>query len=191
MGHSPAAKTATHKKIVTIAARRLRQQGLDGLALADVMKEAGLTMGGFYKHFESRDHLVVEALAEAFGSWRRNANAAAAGGPRFTYSKLVDDYLSESHRDNPGGGCPVSALAGDLARTSPPARALITTKIQEDLNTLGALFKTTEAAARSKAVFTYCALAGAIAMSRAVSDPALSREILRTVAARLKALPES
>src|ERR1700724_4543993 len=110
MGYSKAQKARTHKRIVSIASKRFREKGLAGFGIAELMKEVGLTVGGFYKHFDSRDDLVAEALRSAFGTWRRQSDAAAHGGPPLTYAKLVDDYLNETHRDHPGSGCPIGAL---------------------------------------------------------------------------------
>ena len=154
------------------------------------MKEAGLTVGGFYKHFDSRDHLVAEALGSALETWKRRADAAAAGGPPFTYESLIKDYLSEAHRDHPGAGCPIGALAGDLARTDERTRAVVTRQIAEQIellaNLIGETSKKEKRAARAWAILTYCALVGAISMARAVSDEQLSREILKTVAELLR-----
>src|SRR3981189_2330760 len=102
MGHSRADKNKTHKRIVKIAARRFREDGLAGVGIAELMKEAGLTVGGFYKHFDSRDDLVAEAVSSAFGGWDRRMDAAASGGAPVSYAKLIDDYLNEAHRDDPG-----------------------------------------------------------------------------------------
>jgi TetR/AcrR family transcriptional regulator, transcriptional repressor for nem operon len=154
------------------------------------MKEAGLTVGGFYKHFNSRDDLVAEAVGSALGRWKRQMDAAVSGGPPVTYDALVDSYLSEAHRDHPGTGCPVGALAEDIARSGKQARALVTRQIHGDIELLATLIRDTneknKGAARSRAILTYCALVGAIAVARAVSDEQLSREILKTVAVRLK-----
>src|ERR1700752_412029 len=122
MRHSKAEKAKTHRRIVTIASKRFREKGLAGIGIADLMQEAGLTVGGFYKHFKSRDDLVAEAVGAALGSWKRRADAAASGGPPLTYEELVDDYLSEAHRDDLGTGCPVGALAGDIARSGKRTR---------------------------------------------------------------------
>ena len=83
MGHSRADKEKTHKRIVKIAARRFREEGLAGVGIAELMKEAGLTVGGFYKHFNSRDDLVAEAVSSALGTWKRQKDAAASGGRRY------------------------------------------------------------------------------------------------------------
>ena len=195
MGHSRSSKTKTHKRIVQIASKRFREEGLAGVGIADLMKEAGLTVGGFYKHFKSRDDLVAEAVGSALGVWKRQVDAASSGGPPVTYESLVDDYLSEAHRNHPGTGCPVSALAGDIARSDKRTRALVTRQIRDNIELLATLIRDTnrndqdqkdKGTARSQAVLTYCALVGAIGVARAVSDERLSSEILKTVAQFLK-----
>ena len=192
MGYSQAQKEKTHKRIVAIASKRFREEGLAGIGIADLMKEAGLTVGGFYKHFNSRDALVAEAVGSALELWKRQVDATASGGTPVTYESLVDEYLSEAHRNHPGTGCPVGALAGDLARSDKRTRALVSRKIRDNIQLLATLIrntnKTDRRSARSQAVFTYCALVGAIGMARAVSDDELSREILKTAAQRLKNL---
>ena len=80
MGYSKAQKARTHKRIVAIASKRFREKGLAGLGIAELMKEAGLTVGGFYKHFDSRDDLVAEAVNSAFGGWKRRVEAAKSSG---------------------------------------------------------------------------------------------------------------
>jgi TetR/AcrR family transcriptional repressor of nem operon len=190
MGHSKVEKAKTHKRIVGIASKRFREEGLAGIGLADLMKEAGLTVGGFYKHFKSRDALVAEAVGSALGTWKDRLDAAAAGGPPVTYESLIDNYLSEAHRDHPGTGCPVGALAGDIARSDKRIRAVVTRKIREDIELVATLIRGTnekgKSAARGQAMLTYCALVGAIGVARAVSDKQLSREIMKTVARLLK-----
>jgi TetR/AcrR family transcriptional repressor of nem operon len=190
MRHSKTEKANTHKRIVTLAAKKFREQGLAGIGIADLMKEADLTVGGFYKHFDSRDALVAEAIGSALEMWKDRIDAAAAGGPRVSYKSLVDDYLSEAHRDHPGTGCPVGALAGDLARSDKRTRAVATRKIRDNVELLATLIrdsnKTDRDTARSRAVMTYCAMVGAISMARTVSDKEFSREILKTVALHLK-----
>ncbi len=190
MGHSEAEKAKTHKRIVAIASKRFREDGLTGVGIAELMKEAGLTVGGFYKHFTSRDALVAEAVGSALGVWKRQVDAAASGGPPVTYESLVDDYLSEAHRNHPGTGCPVGALAGDIARSDKRTRALVTRQIRDNIELVATLIRDTnekdKGTVRSHAVLTYYALVGAIGVARAVSDEQFSREILKTVAQILK-----
>jgi TetR/AcrR family transcriptional repressor of nem operon len=195
MRHSKAEKAKTHKRIVAIASKRFREEGLAGIGIADLMKEAGLTVGGFYKHFKSRDELVAEAVGSALGVWKHQVDAAASGGPSVTFASLVDDYLSEAHRNHPGTGCPVSAFAGDIARSDKRTRALVTRQIRENMALVATLILDTnqkdqdekdKSTARAQAALTYCALVGAMGVARAVSDEQLSREILETVAQLLK-----
>jgi TetR/AcrR family transcriptional repressor of nem operon len=200
MGHSKVEKAKTHKRIVAIASQRFREEGLAGVGIAELMKQAGLTVGGFYKHFESRNDLVAEALISALETWKRQVNAAASGGPPVTYQSLVDDYLSEAHRNHPGTGCPVSALAGDIARSDKQTRALVTGKIRDNIELIANLVRDTsqpdkrakgkrqsdQGVIRAHAILTYCALVGGISVARAVSDEQLSQEILKTVAQLLK-----
>jgi TetR/AcrR family transcriptional repressor of nem operon len=189
MGHSRAEKAKTHKRIVAIAAKRFREKGLAGFGIAELMKEAGLTVGGFYKHFDSRDDLVAEAVSSAFGNWKRKVDAAASGGPALSYEKLIQDYLDEAHRDNPGAGCAYSALAPEIARSDKKTRAVTSEQVRNDIDLIAGLLPVEdERTARSKAIVTFSALVGAMSLARAVSDEALSREILRTVDEHLKRL---
>ena len=187
MGHSRADKNKTHKRIVKIAARRFREEGLAGVGIAELMKEAGLTVGGFYKHFNSRDDLVAEAVSSAFGGWKRRVDAAKSGGPPASYEKLIDDYLNEAHRDNPGTGCAFSALAPEIARSDKRTRALTSEQVRNDIQLIAALRPAKDKrTSRSRAILTFSALVGAMSLARAVSDEALSRELLKTVAELLK-----
>jgi TetR/AcrR family transcriptional regulator, transcriptional repressor for nem operon len=192
MRHSKDEKARTHKRIVAIASKKFREEGLVGIGIADLMKEAGLTVGGFYKHFKSRDALVAEAVGSALEMWKDQLEAAASGGPPVTYESLLDNYLSEAHRNDPGTGCPVSALAPDLARSDKSTRALVTRKIGDNIKVLETLIrdrkKKDKGTTRSQAILAYCALVGAMGMARAVSDKQLSREILKVVAQRLNNL---
>ena len=189
MGHSRAEKAKTHKRIVSIASKKFREEGLAGVGIAALMKEAGLTVGGFYKHFHSRDDLVAEAVSSAFGGWKRRVDAAASGGPSVSLAKLIDDYLNAAHRDDPGTGCAFSALAPEIARSDKRTRALTTEQIRNDIELITGLIPGRDAhAVRSQAILTFSALVGAMSLARAVSHKALSHEILKTVAELLKNL---
>ena len=187
MGHSKAQKTKTHKRIISIASNRFREKGLARVGIAELMKEAGLTVGGFYKHFDSRDDLVAEAVSSAFGGWKRRVDAAKAGGPSVSLAKLIDDYLDEAHRDNPGTGCAFSALAPEIARSDKQTRALTSEQVRNDIQLIAGLLPGKDKSrARSRAILTFSALVGAMSLARAVSDEGLSREILETVGQFLK-----
>src|SRR5258708_27360325 len=101
MGYSKAEKAKTHKRIVAIASKRFREEGLGGVGIADLMKEAGLTLGGFYQHFHARDDLVAEAVGSALGAWRRRLDAAASSGPPVNYKALCYNYFIEAQRQQP------------------------------------------------------------------------------------------
>jgi TetR/AcrR family transcriptional repressor of nem operon len=187
LGHSRAEKTKTHERIVSIAARKFREQGLAGVGIAELMKEAGLTVGGFYKHFDSRDDLVAEAVSSAFGGWQRRVDAAASGGPSVSLARLIDDYLNEAHRDDPGTGCAFSALAPEIARSDERTRSLTSEQVRNDIQLIATLLPGRDKrTARSQAILTFSALVGAMSLARAVSDETLSREILETVGKHLK-----
>jgi TetR/AcrR family transcriptional repressor of nem operon len=187
MGYSQAQKEKTHKRIVSIASKRFREKGLAEFGIAELMKEAGLTVGGFYKHFDSRDALVTEALSDAFGVWQRQKAATTSHGRPLSFERLIDDYVSDVHRRNPGAGCAFSALAPEIARSDKRTRALTTDQVKADLELLAGLLPGKDKPqARSRAILTFSALVGAMSLARAVSDEALSREILKTVADILK-----
>jgi TetR/AcrR family transcriptional regulator, transcriptional repressor for nem operon len=173
MGYSKSDKAETHSRIVRVAAKRFRERGLEGIGVADVMKEAGVTVGGFYKHFGSRDELVVEALATAF----KDLDVWEERTPDMAH--LLQNYLTEAHRDAPGTGCAIGALLGDITRGSKSARALYTERVKRSLPFFSALLPSSHRSdKRRRALLILSALLGALNLSRAVSDPNLSREIL-------------
>ena len=174
MGYSKSDKAETHTRIVSVAAKRFRELGLEGIGVADVMKEAGVTVGGFYKHFTSRDELVVEALATAFQDldrWEEHTD---------TLTKGLTTYLSEEHRDGPGTGCALGAFLGDMSRASRSAKAVYTARLKRTLAySTGLVRADGNSDRRARAILTISAMLGAINLSRAVSDPNLSRDILQ------------
>jgi TetR/AcrR family transcriptional regulator, transcriptional repressor for nem operon len=187
MGHSRTEKAKTHKRIVSIASKRFREKGLAGFGIAELMKEAGLTVGGFYKHFGSRDDLVAEAVNSAFGGWQRQLDAANSGGPSVSVAKLIDDYLNKAHRDNPGSGCAFSALAPEIARSDKRTRALTSEQVRNDIQLMATLLPGRgKRPARSIAILIVSALVGAMSLARAVSDEELSLEILEAGGELLK-----
>ena len=141
------------------------------------MKEAGLTVGGFSTNtFRSRGEQMAEALSDAFGVWQRQKETAEARGHPLSFENLIDDYVSDVHRKNPGAGCAFSALAPEIARSDKRTRALTSDQAKADIELLAGLLPGKDKrAARSKAILTFSALVGAMSLAQAVSDEALSR----------------
>lgn len=186
MGHSQAEKAASRARIVEVAARRFRERGLDGIGLAEVMEEAGMTVGGFYRHFSSRDELVTEALIASFATLDAWEDATDGIG------QAVKTYLSEIHRDEIGIGCPLAALVSDVGRSDEATREAYTERVKRTLEYAENLIDLGDAKARrSRAMLQLSACIGALGLSRAVSDLDLSRAILQGVTDELLAvLPE-
>ena len=174
MGHSQADKIATHQRIVDVAAKRFRELGIEGISIADLMKEAGLTVGGFYKHFSSREELVAVAFEHALRDsdpWE----ASIATAPR----QAMRTYISETHRDTVATGCPISALANDMSRSTDETREIYTNRVRHILEQISkAVPAENSASKRSEAALIFSACVGSIALSRAASDPKLSKQIL-------------
>ena len=191
MGHSKAEKAQSHDRIVSTAATRFRQVGVDGIGLADLMKEAGLTHGGFYRHFASRDELVAEAVERALHEGSKGAFEAVAKsrlGKQALLFALIDWYLGTGHRDDLATSCAVTSLAGDVARGNERTRAAYTRQVGAYLELFAQLIAGAKPRARRvKAVAAWTTLVGAVSMARAVNDDKLSREILKTAAEDLKA----
>lgn len=182
MGHSQVEKQRTHARIVDIASRRLREKGLDGIGVADLMKEAGMTVGGFYKHFASRDELVAEAIDAAFEGYEQRLEARGVTPADLSLDEALTSYLSVSHRDNPGEGCAFTALSGDIGRSNDKTRQVATARFRRNTDLMTGRMKDQDAtAARQKALLTVCAMAGAVGFARLVDDEALSEEILAVV----------
>jgi TetR/AcrR family transcriptional repressor of nem operon len=189
MGSSQADKAASHERIVNAAAARIRRDGVNGLGVAELMKEAGLTHGGFYRHFESRDELVAEAVECAIAQGSERALKAAARGGKAGFTAIVDGYLSAAHRDQPESGCAVAGLAEDVARTDDRTRAAYGRQVEKYIDVLAGLTPSAgRKAARREAYLMLSALVGALAMARAVGDDALSNQILSETASALKGL---
>src|SRR3954471_18028525 len=153
MRYSKEHKAETHARIVKKASVRLRERGAHGIGVADLMKEAGLTHGGFYAHFASRDALVVEAfdyaMDRALTRWRQQGPDLA---PSERLEAIVSAYLSPQHRDNPGHGCALPALAAEIAREGPKTRRAFAARLDDMIGMLAELFPGPPAAARTRAM---------------------------------------
>jgi TetR/AcrR family transcriptional repressor of nem operon len=166
--------------VVKTAARLFRERGFDGIGLADLMKEAGLTHGGFYRQFPSKDAL----LAEAAGCALLQTSDYLAAVP---VAVRIAAYLSPDHRANLGSGCAIAALGADAARADPQTQATFAQGIERLLACIGGEDAVEGGAARSDAIQTLSALVGALVISRATATgaPDLSDEVLATVRKRL------
>jgi len=190
MGRSQLEKQKTHERIVALAAKRLREEGLDGIGVADLMKEAGLTVGGFYKHFASRDELVAEAVESAVGSWRKHQEEKGIDPASIPLDAYVDNYLSERHRDHCGEGCAYAALTADMARSGDAVRTIATEGLRKNFEAMTARMPEPETReARQKAIIASCLMTGALGLARVANDEAFSKEILETVKQFVKDLP--
>lgn len=173
-------KQATREKILRQAAKAMRAHGPAGVGVAEIMRAAGLTHGGFYAHFESKDDLVTEAIRGMFadGSARFASRIGAATGIN-ALRLWIDSYLSPAHRDNPGNGCAVAALSGDLARLNKSARAAFDAGIEDIVARYMRHLPQREGFdAQGFALAMLTQMAGAVAMARAVADQTLSDTIL-------------
>ena len=176
--------TKNRERILDVAATRFRERGLDGIGVSDLMKEAGLTHGGFYGHFASKEDLMAEAcsraLMEGVHKWEQTAESAA----NRPIAEIRARYLSHSHRDDPGSGCLITALGTDVSRQGPKVRHAVTEGIKALLDLFARLSPLkTKAQQRKQAMATLATLVGAVVLARAVDDPGLSDEILRAAAA--------
>ena len=175
------------ERIVETAAQLFRERGFEGIGVADLMKEAGLTHGGFYGHFSSKDDLIAEASARALTrslALLSNVAEAASGD---SLSAVAGAYLAKSHRDDPGTGCLLAALGSDVSRQGPAVRRAVTDHLRSAVELLTKLVPgRAKAARRQKAISSYATLVGAMILARAVDDRALSHEILDAGRASVK-----
>ena len=172
---------ANRQKILDVAGTLFRQHGFDGIGVADIMKRAGLTHGGFYGHFGSKDDLAAEITARVLGNEGFAQRLTGTANPSF--GAVVRGYLSPRHRDDPGHGCLFAALGSDMVRQPRSVRRAFTEGLRVRLDALGKLLPGRSAAARrEKALATMAGLVGALMLSRAVDDPNLSDDILEAAA---------
>jgi TetR/AcrR family transcriptional regulator, transcriptional repressor for nem operon len=175
------------QRILDVAAQLFREHGFEGIGVADLMKEAGLTHGGFYGHFSSKDDLIAQAsareLTRSLEHWSNFAGRASDD----PLSAVAGTYLTRSHRDNPGTGCVLAALGPDVSRQGPAVRRAVTDYVRSVVDLLVKLVPgKSKAARRQQAISTYATLVGAMVLARAVDDRALSQEILDAGLASVK-----
>jgi TetR/AcrR family transcriptional regulator, transcriptional repressor for nem operon len=182
VGSSQADKAASHERIVKTASRRMRRDGIDSVSVAELMNEAGLTHGGFYRHFDSRDDLMGEAIDTALAQGSERIQAAAKlGGPE-GLAAIIDGYLSRLHRDKPETGCAVAAFPTDVARTNARVRTAYARQVRSYVELLTELIPGRDS---DQAQLILAALVGALVLARAVDDRGMSDEILESAARAL------
>ncbi len=169
-------KEASHERIVEVAARAIRRSGYGGTGVADIMKEAGLTHGGFYAHFASRDALLAEAGDRAGAqAVAVAAQVAAAAPPGQAVQAMMQAYLSPEHISAIETGCPVTALGSEMPRQAPEVRRTATIHIKEMIDLFARqLPDWGQPQAHEQAMAILCALVGTTMIARAVDDPKLS-----------------
>jgi TetR/AcrR family transcriptional regulator, transcriptional repressor for nem operon len=180
MRYSREHKLETHARIVKKASVRLREKGAHGIGVADLMKEAGLTHGGFYAHFDSREALVIEAFGyamdRAIERWRKVAEQTPADK---RFSTIVESYLTPAHRDDPGNGCTVPTLGAEIARESPKTRRAFAAKLEQMIDMMAdQIPDIPRKAARKQATAALATMMGSMVMSRIAGTGEFSDEIL-------------
>ena len=174
---------ADHKElIIKVAARRFRERGFDGISVADIMNEAGLTHSGFYRHFSSKGELIaisaLRAVSETIAKWQKIAGEAK--GDRL--EAVVRSYLSLRHHDHPETGCLVAALGGELARQPPLVKDAVTDAGRQMIDFLSGIAPgKTKASRRKQAIVVFASMAGGMILARMTSSSELREEILRDV----------
>ncbi|PLK73136.1 TetR family transcriptional regulator [Rhizobium sp. TH135] len=185
MPRSQKQKAQSREAIIRSAAKLFRERGIDGVTVAEIMEGAGLTHGGFPRHFSSKDELVKEALADVF-----EANARAPFLPAKDLQTLAKAYLSSSHRNAPGSGCVFAALGTEMARSSAPTRNMLTQAIADQIEDF-----THKAGAgdperkRIEAIGTWATMIGAMMLARIVDSPDLAEDILSSARAHIEDRP--
>src|SRR4051794_33989610 len=183
----PSRKEATHERIVEAAARAIRRSGYSGTGVADIMKDAGLTHGGFYAHFDSREAMLAEAAdragAESVATLER---ISAAVPPEEALQALIRGYLSKEHLEGAESGCPMAALGSEMPRQAPEVRRAATRRIKEMIDLVARQSPDWgRPGAHERALVTVATLVGTVLLARAVDDPRLSDALLEATRQQL------
>ena len=180
-----AAKSATHHRIVSSASRLMRRRGLTGASVADVMRGAGLTVGGFYAHFRSKRAMDLEVLEQAFAEVREASMARQGDAQRLEWlARYVGHYLAAEHRDRPEGGCPAPSVVGDLVHADPALRRALATIVERWSDRIRVHApETAGVSPRERALATIALCVGGLTLARSLRGQPLSDEVLRACAA--------
>jgi len=172
-------KQQSHEAILQSAAALLRTRGIQDSSVSDVMKGAGLTVGGFYSHFDSKEHLFAETIRQAaIPMWDRLFTRARGNTPREKAVSVLRRYLSREHRDHPQEGCILPSAAPEVAREGAPYRAALLGQLDTFVSSYAEMLGD-DAASREKALALVALMYGALSLSRAVADTPLSDELLK------------
>lgn len=178
--------TENRKRVVQSASRLFRQRGVNATSVADVMATVGLTQGGFYKQFQSKDSLVAEAVGEAFSAMfdlLDKFDASHRGDHAAARRALVDYYLSPAHRDDPGDGCPTTGLGSDIGRSAVDSEAR--PPYQDGVERFAAWMGHADGPASDADIALVCEMVGALMLSRATAGSPLSDRILAAARAKV------
>ncbi|HET7889997.1 MAG TPA: TetR/AcrR family transcriptional regulator [Candidatus Sulfotelmatobacter sp.] len=180
MRYQPEHKVEIHRKILKDASRRVRAEGITGVAVSSVMRDAGLTHGGFYKHFSSKDELLAESLGEAFREVAdRLGRAAKKSRPTTEWKAIVKAYLSPEHCDHAECGCPLAALASELGRADHALKAPIREGLIKYKDRMLPLMPGRRVADKERAFFAiFSTMIGAVAIARILPDQAARASVL-------------
>ena len=183
MRYDPQHKSQTRDRIVRNAARKLRAEGLSGPGVASVMKASGLTVGGFYKHFRSKDELLADAMAQGFADSSEKISSSLQNVPREDrWKELVRLYLSPEHCDHADSGCPVAALAPEMARAKLGVRKRISGLIKDRAERWVEFMPGRTATERQQNFSViFSAMAGAVSVARILTEPGDRQKVLATM----------
>src|SRR5689334_10841179 len=182
MRYEPEHKIRTRERIIRNAARKLRAEGLSGPGVESVMKASGLTVGGFYKHFRSKDELLAEAIAQGFSELSEKVSSVQDVPPQDRWKEIVRWYLSAEHCNHPGTGCPVVTLAPDIARAKLSVRKRTAELMRELTDRWVELMPGATPGERQRNFFAiFSAIAGAVAIARLFTEPADRQKVLDSV----------
>lgn len=180
MRYRPEHKVEIHQKIVKDASRRVRTEGITGAAVSAVMRDAGLTHGGFYKHFGSKDELLMESLSEAFQETSDHlAHAAEQSKPGTAWKAIVKTYLSLEYCDRVEYGCPLTALAPELARVDKAMKPQIFEELKRYRSRMLPFMPGQRAADKERAFFSiFSTMVGAVEIARMLPEPVMREKVL-------------
>lgn len=178
MGHSRAEKAQSRKRILAAAATKIRESGLEGVSVGELMKSVNLTHGGFYGHFESRSQLIAAALEQALADSDK-AVADQVGEPGgLTVKAIVNNYLSPVHRDHPSSGCAIPTLAGEVGRADTEVRAIMARQLVKSFETMAQALGEGAEDAEQFSVSAWSMMVGAVMISRVLADDPLADRVL-------------